>query len=171
MPEPDAIERLQAAALATSVRPVGTWHPAHCGPSHMRILASGAWLHEGNPIRRPELVRLFASILRREPDGSYVLVTPGERLTIDVDDAPFVAVEVASEGQGPGRRLAFRLNTGEAVEADADHPITLRDGKPYLAVRPGLEARVERAVYYELAELALAEDGALHSNGARFAFT
>lgn len=167
------IERLRAAALAMGppapARPVHLWNPAHCGHSGMRIEASGRWLHEGRPIARPEMVRLFASILRREPDGSFVLVTPVEKLTIDVEDAPFVAVEMAAEGEGDGQRLAFRLNTGEVLVAGPDHPLAVRDGRPYLLVRPGLEARLDRPVWLELAELALAQDGVVRSDGAAFA--
>lgn len=159
-----------AAAEALTERPVETWHPTHCGDSYMVIKADGTWLHEGNPIHRAQLVRLFASLLRREPDGSHVLVTPGEKLTIMVEDAPFVAVEVAAEGAGETRRLAFRLNTGDVVHAGPEHAVHVRDGRPYLHVRRGLEARIERAVFYELAELALADGGDhVWSDGARFA--
>jgi hypothetical protein len=167
------IARLRAAAEAMGAaapdRPVERWNPSHCGHSDMAIEASGRWLHQGRPIARPELVRLFASILRREPDGSHVLVTPGEKLTIDVADAPFVAVEMAAEGEGDARRLAFRLNTGDVVVAGPGHRLTLRDGRPYLHVRRGLEARLERAVWLELAELALAGGGIVRSDGADFA--
>jgi hypothetical protein len=170
--QPSPIARLRAAAAeqgaVAPMRPVEAWNPSHCGHSGMVIEASGRWLHEGRPIARPELVRLFASILRREPDGSFVLVTPGEKLTIEVEDAPFVAVEMAAEGEGAGQRLAFRVNTGEVVIAGPDHPLTLRDGRPYLAVRRGLEARIDRAVWVELAELALAGSGAVRSDGATF---
>lgn len=163
-----AIEALLAAAEAHPARPVETWQPTHCGDSHMVIRADGSWLHEGRPIPRPPLVRLFASLLRREADGSHVLVTPGEKLTIAVEDAPFVAVEVASEGDGAARRLAFRLNTGDVVVAGPEHTVSLREGRPYLHVRRGLEARIERAVFYELAELVLAEGtDHLWSDGAR----
>lgn len=136
----------------------------------MRILADGSWLHEGAPIRRPALVKLFASILRREADGSYVVVTPGERLTVAVDDAPFVAVELATEGEGAARRLAFRLNTDDIVVAGPEHRVIAGNGRPYLHVRHGLTARIARPVFYEMAELALAEgaDG-LYSDGAYFA--
>ena len=143
--------------------PVEKWEPAHCGHSAMRIARDGRWYHEGSPINRPEMVRLFSTILRREPDGSHVLVTPVEKLTIDVEDAPFVAVELRSEGDGPDRRLAFRLNTGDVVVAGAAHPLRLRDGPdgphPYIEVRQGLDALISRPVYYELAELALSEGG------------
>src|SRR5688572_4570601 len=87
--------------------PVDQWNPSHCGDSFMRIARDGTWFHEGRPIGRPEMVRLFSSILRREPDGRHVLVTPAEKLDIHVEDAPFVAVEVKSEGEGRSRSLAF----------------------------------------------------------------
>jgi hypothetical protein len=118
------------------------------------------------------MVRLFASLLRREPDGRFVLVTPVEKLDIAVEVAPFVAVELRSEGQGDRRRLAFRLNTDEPVVAGPDAPIRLEDGQPLLTVRAGLDALIARPVYYELAELALAEGNdpaGLWSDGAFFA--
>jgi len=142
----------------------------------MRIARDGTWYHEGAPIARPAMVRLFSTVLRREPDGRHVLVTPVEKLDIAVEDSAFVAVEVKSEGAGQARRLAFRLNTGDVVIAGPEHPIVFRgtdDGPlPYLAVRGGLEARLARPVYYELAELALAEKAepaGLWSDGAFFA--
>ncbi len=156
--------------------PVDKWNPPHCGHSGIRIARDGTWFHEGSPIGRPAMVRLFSTILRREPDGSYVLVTPVEKLGIDVDDAPFVAVEVRSEGEGAARTLAFRLNTGDVIVAGPEHPIRFAatpDGAhPCLEVRPGLEALVGRPVYYELAELALSEAAqplGLWSQGAFFA--
>ena len=169
-PHPDGpIARLVAAATDLGGRPVEAWNPSHCGDSLMVIRADGSWLHEGRPIARPELVRLFASILRREADGSFALVTPGEKLAITVEDAPFVAVEMASEGEGDARRLAFRLNTDEVVIAGPDHAILMEDGRPYLHVRRGLNARIARPVFYELADLALAEGGdSIMSNGVRF---
>jgi hypothetical protein len=122
------------------------------------------------------MVRLFSTILRREPDGRFVLVTPVERLDIRVDDAPFVAVEVRSEGAGKDRRLGFRLNTGDLVVAGPDHPLRFEERKdgphPYLKVRGGLEALIARPVFYELADIALAEGASppgLWSNGQYFA--
>lgn len=166
-----------AQALADRrLPPVDQWDPAHCGPSDMRIARDGTWFHQGTPIVREAMVRLFATILRREADGSYVLVTPSEKLAIEVEDAAFIAVELKSEGEGLARRLAFRLNTGELVVAGPDHPLRFaaaHDGAaPYLHVRGGLEARLARSVYYELAEIALAEAGdppGLWSNGTFFA--
>src|ERR687885_422666 len=95
--------------------PVEEWNPRACGHSRMRIARDGTWYHDGSPIARPAMVRLFSTILRREPDGRHVLVTPVEKLDIEVEDAAFVAVELKSEGEGQERRLAFRLNTGDVV--------------------------------------------------------
>jgi hypothetical protein len=142
--------------------PVDQWNPDHCGHSDMRIARDGTWIHQGSPIGRQAMVRLFSTILRREADGSFVLVTPVEKLSIDVEDAPFVAVEVKSDGEGQDRNLAFRLNTGDIVPAGPDHPLSIRQGEdgphPYLRVRGGLEALIARSVYYELANIALEED-------------
>ncbi len=176
-PPPDltglSLAEIAALAAARRLPPVEHWHPERCGDSEMRIARDGSWYHQGAPIQRPEMVRLFASILRREPDGGYVLVTPAEKLDIAVEDAPFVAVALSTEGEGPARRLAFRLNTGEPVVAGPDHPLRIEahaDGpRPYVQVRPGLDARIARPVYYELAEIALGEDGTgLWSDGAFF---
>ena len=163
---PDDLTKLSLAELAQlaadrKLPPVESWNPAHCGHSAMRIARDGTWFHEGSPIGRPAMVRLFSTILRREPDGRFVLVTPVEKLDIDVEDAPFVAVEVKSEGDGRERNLAFRLNTGDVVLAGPDHPLRFETGQdgplPYVEVRAGLDALVARPVYYELAALALAE--------------
>ncbi|KKW92870.1 MULTISPECIES: DUF1285 domain-containing protein [Sphingobium] len=156
--------------------PVENWNPAHCGDSDMRIARDGTWFHQGSPIGREAMVRLFSTILRRESDGSYVLVTPVEKLSIEVEDAPFVAVELKTEGEGRTRSLAFRLNTGDLVAAGPDNALILRetpDGPhPYLHVRAGLDALIARSVYYELMNLALDESAdpiGLWSNGAFFA--
>ncbi|MGE0178342.1 MAG: DUF1285 domain-containing protein [Sphingomonas sp.] len=168
----------EIARLAEQRRlpPVENWHPTHCGDSAMRIARDGTWFHEGSPIGRPAMVRLFSTILRREPDGGFVLVTPVEKLDIAVEDAPFVAIELKSEGESEARSLAFRLNTGDLVVAGPDHRLRFEehgDGPhPYLQVRGGLEALIARPVYYELAALALAEGGdppGLWSGGAFFA--
>lgn len=141
--------------------PVDKWNPQFCGDSGMRIAADGTWFHEGAPIRRPEMVRLFSTVLRREPDGRHVLVTPVEMLDIDVERTPFRAIAMHSEGEGRARRIAFQLDSGDAVMLDARHPLHIamtNDGpSPRLLVRHGLEAELARPVYYELAELALAD--------------
>ena len=156
-----SLAEVAAAAEAATLPPVDTWHPVNSGDSLMRIAADGTWYHDGGPIKRANMVRLFSTILRREPDGGYVLVTPAEKLSIEVEDVPFQAVEVKIEGEGTARRLAFRLNTGDLVVADSSHPLrfgaTESVPAPYVMVRGGMEARLSRAVYYELAEIALAE--------------
>ncbi|MEA3039177.1 MAG: uncharacterized protein QOE79_1690 [Sphingomonadales bacterium] len=179
-PAPEDLAGLSLADIARlaaekKLPPVEKWNPGHCGPSDMRIARDGTWFHQGSPIGRPAMVRLFSTILRREPDGRHVLVTPVEKLDIEVEDAPFVAVELKSEGEGRDRRLAFRLNTGDMVVAGPEHPLRFAAGEdgphPYLRVRGGLEALVARPVYYELAELALAEGAeppGLWSDGAFF---
>ena len=173
-PDP-TLSRLSAALGDLPRRgapPVERWNPSHCGDSNMRIARDGTWYHEGTAIRRPAMVRLFAGLLRREADGRHVLVTPVEKLDIAVEAAPFVAVEVKSEGEGKGRRLAFRLNTDEAVVAGPAHPLRIEDGQPLLRVRGELDALIARPVYYELAEWALDEAGdppGLWSDGTFFA--
>lgn len=163
LPDLTGLSLAEIAKLAGNAKlpPVDSWNPTHCGPSDMRIARDGTWFHQGSPIGRPAMVKLFSTILRREPDGSFVLVTPVEKLDIEVEDAPFVAVEVKSEGEDESRRLAFRLNTGDLIVAGADHPLRFEeqaDGPhPYLLVRKGLEALVARPVYYELANIALDE--------------
>ena len=180
-PPPDltglSLEAIARLVAERRLPPVSKWNPTHCGHSQMRIARDGTWFHEGSPIGRAAMVRLFSTILRREPDGGFVLVTPVEKLDIDVEDAPFVAVELRAEGEGKDRRLAFRLNTDELVLADAGHPIRCEDHpdgpRPYLHVRDGLDALVARPVYYELVQLALAEGNepvGLWSAGSFFSF-
>lgn len=153
-----SLTEIAAAVADRRLPPVERWDPPHCGDSEMRIARDGSWYHQGSPFRRPAMVRLFSTLLRREADGGHVLVTPIEKLSIAVEDAPFVAVELASEGAGRSRRLAFRLNTDDVVIAGPSHSLSMADGRPRLAVRPGIFATVARPVYYELAELALAEN-------------
>src|SRR5712691_4528950 len=123
----------------------------------MRIARDGTWFYRGSPINRMPLVKLFASVLRREHDGLYWLVTPAERGRVTVEDAPFIAVAVDRQGEGRAQRLIFRTNLDEIVTAGADHKLrveTAADGAPapYILVRPGLEARLARPVFYELVE-------------------
>lgn len=170
-----------AALLASQkLPPVETWNPPYCGAIDMRIARDGTWFYMGTPIGRPAMVKLFSTVLRREPDGSFVLVTPVERVGIVVEDAPFIAVETFSDGTGKGRNLGFRLNTGEAVIVDADHRIRVRidpsteEPRPYVHVRGGLDALISRSVFYELIDWAMAEQEAgetlgLWSNNMFFA--
>ncbi len=127
------------------------------GDLDMRIARDGTWFYRGSPIARVPLVKLFASVLRRERDGSYWLVTPAERGRVTVEDAPFIAVAVDREGEGHAQHLIFRTNLDEIVTAGPDHALrveTAADGAPapYILVRPGLEARLARPVFYELVE-------------------
>lgn len=173
-----SLGELAALLKQGKLPPVHLWNPTHCGDSWMRIATDGTWFHEGSPIGRKELVRLFSTILRREADGSFVLVTPVEKLDIIVEDAPFIAIEVTTEGEGRDRRLIFRTNVDDLVEAGPDHLLrveTAPDGtpRPYIHVRAGLEALVNRAVFYQLADLALEEAGTppgLWSGGVFFPF-
>lgn len=154
------IAELQKLIDERRVPPVDQWDPERCGHSHMRIARDGTWFHEGEPIRRPEMVRLFSTVLRREPDGRHVLVTPAEKLEIDVEGTAFRAIAMRREGEGPEQRIAFSLDSGDAVILGPDHPLrtvaTDSGPSPRVLVRHGLEAELARPVYYELAEIALA---------------
>jgi hypothetical protein len=156
-----SLAELQRLIGERRLPPVDRWDPQRCGHSGMRIAADGTWFHESAPIRRASMVRLFSTILRREPDGSHVLVTPVEKLAIDVERTAFRAVEMKMEGQGRERRIALVLDSGDAIILGRDHPLTIADGGagpiPRVAVRHGLEAELSRPIYYELAEVALAE--------------
>ncbi len=151
------------AAEAAKVRglpPVHLWNPAHCGEIDIRIARDGRWFHEGSPIGREPLVRLFSTVLRLDPDG-YHLVTPAEKLRIVVEDAPFIAVRVDREGGA----LRFATNVGDEVTAGPEHAIRVEvdpetgEPAPYLHVRRGLEARLSRPVFYELVDMAQTRDG------------
>jgi uncharacterized protein len=157
----DPLERL-SAALGVVVGgkeppPVERWNPPYCGEIDLRIASDGAWFYNGTPIGRPALVKLFASILRKDPER-HVLVTPVERVGIVVEDVPFLAVAMAVEGEGAGRRIAFRTNVDDVVRAGAGHPIRFGTDpaggvKPYIRVRGDLWARLTRALAYDLIEL------------------
>lgn len=135
--------------------PVHLWNPPGCGDIDIRIAADGTWFHEGSPIGREPLVKLFASILRLDPDG-YYLVTPVEKMRIRVDDAPFIAVRVDKVGEA----LRFLTNVGDVVEAGSGHDLRVTidprtdEPRPYVHVRRGLEARLTRPVFYEIVEWA-----------------
>nr|NUR38168.1 DUF1285 domain-containing protein [Sphingomonas sp.] len=168
MPESRPPIELQGISLAELEKliderrfpPVDQWNPKRCGHSGMRIGRDGSWFHEGTPIRRPEMVRLFSTVLRREEDGRHVLVTPVEKLDIDVESTAFRAIEMRVEGEGRDQRIAFALDSGDAVILGPDHPLRMVETpsgpSPRLLVRHGLEAELARPVYYGLAELALA---------------
>jgi len=156
-----SIAELQKLIDERRLPPVDRWNPEHCGHSEMRIARDGTWYHRGSPINRPAMVRLFSTVLRREPDGRHVLVTPVEKLEIDVEATSFRATEMQTEGSGRDRSIAFRLDSGDGVVVGAANPIRMvetPDGpSPRIEVRHGLEAELSRGIYYELAEIALQE--------------
>src|SRR4029079_8193289 len=117
------LAELQKLIEQRRLPPVDGWNPGRCGHSGMRIARDGTWYHEGRPIRRPSMVRLFSTVLRREPDGSHVLVTPVERLYIEVEATAYRALEMMREGEGGDQRLAFRLDSGDAVILGPQHPL------------------------------------------------
>src|SRR5215212_3514711 len=178
-----ALERLSAAlgevARRKGLPPVERWNPAYCGEIDMRIAADGTWFYNGTPIGRPALVRLFSTILRKDPER-HVLVTPVERVGIVVEDAPFLAVEMAVEGTGDARQIAFRTNVDDLVTAGPDHPLRFeRDAnggvRPYLRVRGDLWAKVTRPLALDLVDLGQEREGergalfGLAAGGAFFA--
>lgn len=171
LPPPDlaALSLSEIAALVTARKlpPVEQWSPTVTGDSLMRIMADGRWFHDGGEIRRPAMIRAFASLLWRDDAGQHWLVTPHEKQSIAVDDAAFIATDVAAQGDA----LAFRLNTDDLVIADGEHPLIAR-GDPdcpalYLGVRHGAEARINRSTWLQLVELA-GENLAVTSRGQRF---
>ena len=150
-------EQLLAEQRERRLPPVDQWKPEREGRIDMRIARDGTWYHEGEPIRRDAMVRLFSTILRREGDR-FCLVTPGEKLELEVEDAPFLAVGLERAGEGDAQRLLFTTNVGEHVLVDAAHPLQVDDvdgePAPYVLVRDGLWARLTRSVFYRLVDLA-----------------
>jgi uncharacterized protein len=154
------------------IRPtaVGKRLPIDCGDLDMRIARDGTWFYGGSPISRIALVKLFASVLRREPDGRYWLVTPAERGRIEVEDVPFLAVALTVQGEGGQQKLIFRTNLDDIVTAGPDHPLRIEttmsgEPAPYILVRDDLEARLTRPVFYDLVELGKVE---LIENNSQF---
>jgi uncharacterized protein len=170
-PELDGLSLAEIADLAAARKlpPVDQWNPERTGESGMIIAADGRWFHDGGEITRPAMVRAFASLLLRDASGQHWLVTPHERLSIEVEDAAFMAVDVIRQ-EGA---LAFRLNTDDIVVAGSDHPIRTA-GDPdvpaiYLSVRHGTEARLNRSTYTQLVEIALQDGGlVVSSQGVSF---
>ena len=158
-PSADGLADAARRAARKGPPPVHLWDPPFCGDLDMEIRTDGSWFYLGTPIGRPALVRLFASILKKEGDA-YFLVTPVEKVGIRVQDAPFVAVDFDAQDTGEAQVLRFETNVGDQVVADADHAIRVErsaDGtpRPYLHVRRGLEARIDRKSFYRLVDLAV----------------
>lgn len=160
------LEGLVKAAKDRGNAPVERWNPPYCGDIGMTIARDGTWFYQGSPIGRIKLVKLFASVLRRDDDGRHYLVTPAEKVDVSVEDAPFLAVEMEVRGNGDGegaqaQDLVFRTNLDDVVVCGRDHPLSfVQQGqggglKPYVRVRGRLDALVTRALYYDLVELAV----------------
>ncbi|MFC3229599.1 DUF1285 domain-containing protein [Marinibaculum pumilum] len=174
-------EALRDEDWGRGLPPVQEWHPAREGEIDIRIARDGSWTYQGSPIGRQRMVRLFSTILRRDADDRFYLVTPVEKLAIEVEDAPFVAVEMAVERDGDGApTLVFRTNVNEVVAAGPEHPIRVEtdpatgEPSPYIRVRDRLDALIARSVFYELVDMAETEslpEGerlVVHSGGSRF---
>lgn len=144
--------------------PVHLWDPPFCGDMDMVIARDGTWIHEGKAIRRSALVELFASVLKIAEDGNYYLVTPVEKVRIQVEDCPFVALDMDVEGKSSLQELTFTTNIGEKVTAGKDHKLTIQvhpetgEPHPIIHIRNGLNALIARAVFYRLIDLAVARD-------------
>jgi uncharacterized protein len=155
----------QAEKGGRRLPPVEDWHPEYCGEMDMEIRRDGSWWHEGMRIGRERLIRLFSTILRKDDDGETYLVTPGEKIRIKVEAAPFLAIRLEAEGEGREARIAFETNMGDMVVAGPDHPIRVETGadgepEPFIHVRGRLEALITRAAFYDLAALAVTgQDG------------
>lgn len=171
-------EGIAASAKAASKRglpPVHLWNPPFCGDLDIRIARDGTWFYLGTPIARPEMVRLFSTILRRD-DDKYFLVTPVEKVGITVDDAPFVAVGFDALGTGEAQVLTFETNVGDTVQAGAEAPIRMErdpdtgEPAPYVLIRNNLEALIDRKSFYRLVDIGVHHEGwfGLWSGGVFF---
>lgn len=172
---PEGLARAAQAATGRGLPPLHLWNPPFCGDIDMEIRRDGTWFYQGTPIGRAPLVRLFSTILKREGD-EFFLLTPVEKVRIRVQDAPFVAVDATVTGSGPAGQIAFATNVGDEVTAGPDHPIRVtRDAAtgepaPYVMVRAGLEALIDRKTFYRLVDHATHHEGwfGLWSGGAFF---
>ncbi|MBL4787827.1 MAG: DUF1285 domain-containing protein [Kordiimonadaceae bacterium] len=151
-----SLEALMKQVSDQKFPPVDKWNPDFCGDIDMRIAVDGTWFYMGTPITRRRMVKLFASVLRKDDDGKTYLVTPVEKIGITIEDAPFVAVSVENVGEGDARALSFTTNIGDTVIAGEANPIRVEENaetgepRPYILVRGNLEALISRSVFYEL---------------------
>lgn len=162
-PNPDDLASTLKQAAKKGSPPVHLWNPPYCGDLDIRIARNGQWFYLGSPIGRMPLVKLFASVIRKDGDD-YFLVTPVEKIGITVEDAPFVAVDFEAEGEGRGQTLTFTTNVDDAAVAGPDHPIRVErdpetgEPSPYVLIRRNLEALIDRKSYYRLVEIGDVED-------------
>ncbi len=166
------LEEIIKQVKGQSFPPVDKWNPDFCGDIDMRIAVDGTWFYMGTPIGREKMVKLFASVLRKDDDGKTYLVTPVEKIGITVEDAPFVVTKMNMVDSHKGRHLHFITNVGDEVIVGAEHPLWVVDNaektepRPYVRVRGRLDALISRSVFYELAEYAVAK--ILNGNEAFF---
>jgi uncharacterized protein len=172
---------LRSAGEKAGLPPVELWNPPNCGDIGLKIARDGQWFYQGSFIQRPALVSLFARVLRRDEDGQHYLVTPVEKVVVEVEDAPFLAVELERRGSGPNQTVLFRTNVDDVVVCGPDHPLRfeIEPGtqglKPYVRVRGRLDALVSRSLSYDLIELLVDAPAGLEaarglwSNGCFFA--
>ena len=174
-PSAESLAEAAKAAQGKGLPPVHRWNPDFTGDIDMHIARDGSWYYQGSRIERQGLVGLFSTILRKEGDR-YYLVTPAEKVGITVADVPFVAVDVEAEGEGRAQMLIFDTNVGDRIVAGPDNPIRVErdpetgEPSPYVHVRAGLEARIDRKSFYRLVDLGAHEDGwfGLWSDGEFF---
>ena len=156
----EIIKTAKAQQAGDGIRPVDKWNPPYCGEMDMVIKADGSWWHEGTRITRLPLIQLFASILRKDDDGRTYLVTPVEKIGIQVERAHFIAIRVDKKGEGDDQLLYFTTDMGDVVEAGPDNPIRVEtdpdtlEPDPYITIRGRLEAVMTRPVFYELVDYA-----------------
>ena len=159
--------------------PVHLWEPDYCGDIGMKIARDGQWYYDNSPIGRKKLVRLFSTILRHDKDGEHYLVTPVEKIRVEVEDAPFVATLMQVSGAGREQILRFETNVGDFAEAGPEHPMRFEidaatgEPSPYVHVRARLEALIARSVFYDLVELGVVENDkfGVWSHGVFFPIT
>jgi len=158
------LESLLAGGNSCPLPPVHLWQPSETRNVGLRITGDGAWHYQASPIGRKRLVRLFSTVLRRDEDGRHYLVTPVEKVLVQVDNAPFLAVEMVAVGRGQAQILTFRTNVDDIVRCDAAHALSFEQEaatgglRPYVDVRDGLRALLTRAIYYDLVALAAVEN-------------
>ena len=163
-PSPDGLVASVKAANSRGLPPVHLWNPPFCGDLDIRIAKDSTWSYLGSPINRFGIVKLFSSILKKE-EGNFFLVTPVEKVGITVEDAPFVAVDFTLDGEDRAQRLTFTTQVGDTAIAGPDHPIRIildpetNEPSPYILVRAGLEARIDRKSFYRLVEIGSHHDG------------
>jgi len=155
----------EATDAAKGLPSVHLWNPPFCGDLDMRIARDGTWFYMNSPIGRKPLVKLFSSVLRRDADGKYYLVTPVEKCGLAVEDAPFLAIRMRAEGEGRAQVIRYETQVDDEVTVDRAHPLRFETEagtgglKPYVLVRARLEALVSRALFYDLVARGVTENG------------